>query len=54
MTTIATIAAKYNMQPYELAAFLDLGRGVDYEKELDEEEAQSIVDILEYDREHNH
>ena len=54
MTTIATIATEYNMQPYELATFLDLGRGVDYEKELDEEDAQNIIDILEYDREHNH
>lgn len=54
MTTITTIAADYNMQPYELAAFLDLGRGVDYEKELDGEEAQSIIEILEYDRKHNH
>ena len=54
MTTIATIAAEYNMQPYELAAFLDLGQGVDYEKELDGEEAQNIIDILEYDKEHNH
>lgn len=54
MTTIATIAAEYNMQPYELAAFLDLGHGVDYEKELDEEDAQNIIDILEYDREYSH
>ena len=54
MTTITTIAADYDMQPYELAAFLDLGRGVDYEKELDEEEAQNIVEILDYDRRHNH
>lgn len=54
MTTIATIAAEYNMQPYELAAFLDLGQGVDYEKELDEEEARNVIDILEYDKEHNH
>ena len=52
--TITTIAAEYNMQPYELAAFLDLGRGVDYEKELDEEEAQNIIDILEYDLVYNH
>lgn len=54
MTTLATIATEYDMRPYELAAFLDLGRGVDYEKELNEEEAQSIVEILEYDLEHNH
>ena len=54
MTTITTIAADYNMQPYELAAFLDLGQGVDYEKELDEEEAQDIFEILEYDQKHNH
>lgn len=54
MTTIATIAAEYDMQPYGLAAFLDLGQGVDYEKELSEEEAQDIIDILEYDKEHNH
>lgn len=54
MTTIATIAAEYDMQPYELSAFLDLGQGVDYEKELNEEEAQNIIDILEYDKKHNH
>lgn len=54
MITIAAIAAEYNMQPYELAAFLDLGRGVDYEKELNEKEAKEIIDILEYDRAHNH
>lgn len=54
MTTITTIAADYNMQSYELAAFLDLGRGIDYEKELDEEGAQSIIEILEYDQKHNH
>lgn len=54
MTTIATIAAEYDMQPYELAAFLDLGQGVDYEAELGEEAAQDIIDILEYDKEHNH
>jgi hypothetical protein len=54
MTTLATIAAEYNMQPYELAAFLDLGRGVDYEAELDGEDAENIIEILEYDRKHNH
>lgn len=54
MMTIATIADEYNMQPRELAVFLDLGRGFDPEKELDEEEAQNIVDILEYDQTHNH
>lgn len=53
MTTIAAIAAEYNMQPCELASFLDLGRGVDFEAELDEEEIQNIVDILEYDLAHN-
>mgnify|MGYP000066268946 CR=1 FL=1 len=53
MTTIAAIAAEHNMQPRELAAFLDLGRGFDHEKELDEEEAQNIVDILEYDQAYN-
>lgn len=51
---MTAIAAEYDMQPYELAAFLDLGRGVDYEKELDEEEAHDIIEILEYDRKHNH
>lgn len=54
MTTITTIAAEYSMQPYELVAFLDLGRGVDYEKELNDEEAQDIIEILEYDKKHNH
>ena len=54
MATLATIAAEYNMQPYELATFLDLGQGVDYEKELDEEEAQNIIGIIEYDKERNH
>ena len=54
MTTIAAIAAEHNMQPRELAAFLDLGRGFNYEKELDKEEAQNIIDLLEYDRMYNH
>ena len=54
MTTITTIAVEHNMQPYELAAFLDLGRNVNYEKELDKEEAQNIIDILKYNQEHNH
>ena len=54
MATITTIATEHDMQPYELAAFLDLGHKTDYEKELDEEAAQNIVDLLEYDRAHNH
>ena len=54
MTTIAAIAAEHNMQPRELTAFLDLGRGFDYEKELDKEEAQNIIDLLEYNRMYNH
>ena len=54
MTTIATIAAEYNMQPYELAAFLDLGHGYNEHEELGEEEAQNITDLLEYDLQHNH
>ena len=29
-----------------LAAFLDLGRGFNCEKELEEEEAQNIIDLL--------
>lgn len=49
MTTPTSIASEYSMQPYELAAFLDLGRGAHYEKELDEEEAQNIADLLGYD-----
>lgn len=54
MTTIAAIAAEHNMQPHELAAFLDLGRNINYEKGLDEEEAQNIIDLLGYDQKHNH
>ena len=54
MVTIITIADCHDMQPHELADFLDLDHGVDYEKELDEEEAQNIIDLLEYDRRHNH
>ena len=54
MTTITAIAAEHNMQPRELAAFLDLERDVNYEKGLDEEEAQNIIDLLKYDQEHNH
>lgn len=48
-----TIAVEYNMQPYKLAAFLDLERDIDIEAELDEKEAQNIVDIIEYDLAHN-
>lgn len=54
MTTIAAIAAEHNMQPRELAAFLDLGRGTNYEKELDKEEAQNIIDLLKYNRAYNY
>ena len=54
MTTIAAIAAEHNMHPHELAAFLDRGRGFDYEKELDEEEAQNIINLPKYDQEHIH
>jgi len=39
MSTIATIASDYNMQPYELAAFLDLGHSYDEHEELGDEEA---------------
>ena len=53
MTCISSIAAEYNIQPYELAVFLDLGRGVEFENGLGEEEAQNIVDIVEYDLAHN-
>lgn len=53
MTTISTIAAEYTLHPYELAAFLDLERGVNFKEELGEEEAQNIIDILEYDLAHN-
>lgn len=54
MATLATIAAEYNMQPYELTAFLNLSKGVDYEAELDGEDAENIIEILEYDQKHNH
>lgn len=54
MTTIATIAAEYNIRPRELAAFLDISQGTDHEKELDGEEAQNIIDLLEYDRTYCH
>lgn len=53
MTTLTTLASEYNMHPHELAAFLDLGKGVDYEDELGEEETQNIIEILEYDLAHN-
>lgn len=53
MTTIETIAAEYGMQPYELAAFLDLGIDHSLSDELSEDQAQEIVDILAYDLAHN-
>ena len=49
MTTIATIASDYDMQPRELATFLDLGHGYDEHEWLGEEEAQNIIDLIEYD-----
>ena len=36
MTTIRTLAAEWDAQPYEVAAFLDLGREYDETAELDE------------------
>jgi hypothetical protein len=53
MTTIATIAAEYNMQTYELAAFLDLGTEYDPHAELSEDQARDIMEILDYDLAHN-
>lgn len=53
MTTIATIAAEYNMQTYELAAFLDLGTEYDPHAELSEDQARDIMEILAYDLAHN-
>lgn len=53
MTTIATIAAEYNLQTYELAAFLDLGTEYDPHAELSEDQARDIMEILAYDLAHN-
>lgn len=36
MATIRTLATEWNAQPYEVAAFLDLGRDYDETAELDE------------------
>lgn len=54
MATISSIAVEYDMQPYELAAFLDLSQGSNYEEELDGEDAQNIIDLLKYNQEHSH
>jgi hypothetical protein len=53
MATIETIAAEYNMQPYELAAFLDLESGRNLNAELTEDQVQEIVEIISYDLAHN-
>lgn len=53
MATIETIAAEYNMQPYELVAFLDLEAGHNLNAELTEDQARAIVEIISYDLAHN-
>ena len=46
MTTIASLAAEYDMQPYELAAYLDLGTDYTDMAELDERTEAEYRDIL--------
>lgn len=38
MTTIASIAAEFNCQPYEMAAYMDLGRDYNENAELSTED----------------
>lgn len=48
MNTLFMIADEYDMQPHELAAFL--GTDIGYDEEIEDEEAQNIRDLLDYDR----
>lgn len=45
-TTIATLAAEFDMQPYAVAAALDLGTDYDETAELDEATGAEYHEIL--------
>lgn len=54
MTTIASLAAEYRSQPYEVAAALDLGTDYAENEQLDdatEAEYREILDIIQAQRE---
>ena len=53
MTTIATIAQELDLQPYELKAFLGLDSSFDLTEEVSEHDCATILELVEYDREHN-
>lgn len=46
MTSIRTLAADFDAQPYEIAAALDLGRDYDETAQLDEDTAVEYREIL--------
>lgn len=46
MTSITTLAAEFDMQPYEVAAALDLGTDYVSDDELDEATAAEYHEIL--------
>lgn len=50
--TFDQLAAEFHIQPYELAAFLDLGTDIP-EGELSEDLVTEIREIVAFDNEHN-
>lgn len=50
--TFDQLAFELNIQPYELAAFLELGTDIP-EGELSEEFITDVLEIVAYDNEHN-
>lgn len=48
MTTIAKLAAELNCQPYELAAYLDLGRDYDDNAEISADDEQWMREAIAY------
>ena len=53
MTTIRTLAAEYNAQPYEIAAALDLGTDYDETAEIAPADETWMREALEQGREAN-
>lgn len=49
-TTIRTLAAEYNAQPYEIAAALDLGRDYDEAQEIAPADEKWMREALEVGR----
>lgn len=46
MTSIRTLAADFDAQPYEIAALLDLGRDYNENAQIDEDTAAEYREIL--------